>query len=266
MKASVVISYYKNLPNLELILLALNKQSAKGEFEVIVSEDDNAKETVDFLNQIKSILSFPIIHLSQADDGFRKCQALNSAIQAATTDFIIFLDGDCAPHRHLVKEYISAKQEGRVLYGRRVNLGEKISKDLLKEKDPEMLSFSHLIGSGSKRIEEGLYLPFLSQRFKKKTSGILLGCNMGISKKDLVAINGFDEDYTAAGCGEDSDIEWRFKALGNISFYSMKFCAIVYHIYHQERFSKAMELKNEEILAKKIQLGFFKCKNGIQKL
>jgi hypothetical protein len=89
---------------------------------------------------------------------------------------------------------------------------------------------------------------------------------MGLAKKDLIAINGFDEDYTAAGGGEDSDIEWRLKALGNISFYSMKFSAIVYHIYHQERFSKAMELKNEEIMAKKIQLGFFRCRNGIQKL
>jgi len=109
-------------------------------------------------------------------------------------------------------------------------------------------------------------MPFVPQRFKSKTSGILLGCNMGIAKKDLIAINGFDEDYTAAGGGEDSDIEWRLKALGNISFYSMKFSAIVYHLYHPERFSKAMELKNEEFMAKKIQLGFFKCKNGIQKL
>jgi len=265
-KASVVISYYKNLPNLELILLALNNQSAKGEFEVVVSEDDDAKETINFLEQIKPKLSFPIIHISQPDNGFLKCKALNRAIGASTTDFLIFLDGDCVPHRHLVKQYINAKREGRVLYGRRVNLSEKISKDLLKDKNPDVLGFSALIGSGSKRIEEGLYLPFVPQRFKTKTSGILLGCNMGISKKDLLAINGFDEDYIAAGCGEDSDIEWRFKALGNISFYSMKFSAIVYHVYHVERFSKEMEMKNEKILAEKIRLGFFRCKNGIQKL
>ncbi len=266
MKASVVISFYKNLPNLELILLALNKQSAKGEFEVIVSEDDDVKVTIDFLNAIRPALSFPVIHISQPDNGFLKCKALNRAIEASTSDFIIFLDGDCIPHRHLVKEYVAAKQDGRALYGRRVMLSEKISRELLKEKNPGILTFSKLMGSGSKRIEEGAYMPFVSQRFKSKTSGILLGCNMGLNKKDLIAINGFDEDYTAAGGGEDSDIEWRLKALGNISFYSMKFSAIVYHIYHQERFSKAMELKNEEIMAKKIQLGFFRCKNGIQKL
>jgi len=52
-EASVIISYYKNIPNLELILLALNNQTAKGRFEVIVSEDDDARETIDFLKQIK---------------------------------------------------------------------------------------------------------------------------------------------------------------------------------------------------------------------
>jgi len=45
---------------------------------------------------------------------------------------------------------------------------------------------------------------------------------MGISKSDLIAINGFDEDYIAPGGGEDSDIEWRLQALGSVQFYSMK--------------------------------------------
>ena len=266
MKASVVISYYKNLPNLELILLALNKQSAKGDFEAIVSEDDDVKVTTEFLDKIKPILSFPVIHITQPDDGFRKCKVLNKAIESTTTDFIIFLDGDCVPHRHLVREYIGARLEGRVLYGRRVMLSEKISQRLLEKKNLRILNFINLILSGCKRIEEGLYLRLIPQRLKRKKSGLLLGCNMALSKRDLIAINGFDEDYTAPGGGEDSDIEWRLKAIGNISFYSMKFSAIVYHIYHQERFSKAMELKNEEILARKIQQGFFACKNGIRKL
>lgn len=265
MKATVVISYYKNLPNLELILLALNSQSARGAFEVIVSEDDDAKETIDFLNQIKSNLSFPIVHLSQKDQGFQKCKALNRAIEAAAADFLIFLDGDCIPHRQLVKEYIDAKQEGRALYGRRVMLSERISRELLSHKDLSVLNFFNLIRCGCKRVEEGLYLRFVPQSVKRKKTGLLLGCNMGISKNDLIAINGFDEDYIAPGGGEDSDVEWRLRALGTVSFYSMKFRSIVYHIHHQERFSKTQELKNEAILSRKIQEGFFKCKNGLKK-
>ncbi|HTH54538.1 MAG TPA: glycosyltransferase [Cyclobacteriaceae bacterium] len=265
MKASIVISYYKNIPNLELILFGLSNQSARGAFEVIVSEDDDAKETVDFLNIVKQKVPFPIIHLSQKDEGFLKCKALNKAIEASTSDFLIFLDGDCIPHPHLVKEYIETKRPGRAQYGRRVMLSEKISKDLLSRKSLNVLNFFNLVRCGCKRVEEGLYLTFVPQALKKKSTGLLLGCNMGISKSDLVAINGFDEDYVAPGGGEDSDVEWRLSALGTVSFYSMKFRSIVYHIHHQERFSKNQELKNEGILARKMQEGFFRCKNGLKK-
>jgi len=266
MQASVVISYYKNIANLDLILLALNKQTAKGTFEVIIAEDDNAIETVNFINSKKHAFSFPLIHLWQKDDGFRKCKVLNKAIEASTTDFIIFIDGDCIPHRQLVKHYIQAKKTGRVLYGRRVMLSEKISRQLLHKKDLSILSFFKLLFRGCKRIEEGLYLPIVPQIFIRKASGRLLGCNMGICKKELMAINGFDEDYTAPGGGEDSDIEWRLQSLGTVSFYSIKFKAIVYHIYHPERFTKLMEIKNNTILENKIHQGFIVCKNGLKKL
>ena len=266
MEASVVISYYKNIPNLELILLALNSQSAKETFEVIVSEDDDAEETIDFLNQITPRLSYPIIHLSQPDNGFQKCKALNKAIQASTSDFIVFLDGDCIPHRQLVKEYIQAKRVGCALYGRRVMLSEKISHELLNRKNLNLLNLFNLIRCGCKRIEEGLYLRFVPQSMKTKKSGLLLGCNMGISKNDLLAINGFDEDFIAPGGGEDTDIEWRLRALGTVSFFSMKFRSIVYHMYHQERFSREMELRNYEILNDKMKLGFYQCRNGLKKL
>jgi len=45
---SVIISFYKAPDNLELLLLALERQSFD-EFEVIVAEDDNAQQTVPFI-------------------------------------------------------------------------------------------------------------------------------------------------------------------------------------------------------------------------
>jgi hypothetical protein len=145
-------------------------------------------------------------------------------------------------------------------------LSEKISNELLHRKKLSLLNLFNLIASGSKRIEEGLYLKVVPQSLKKKKSGLLLGCNMGISKTDLIAINGFDEDFIAPGGGEDTDIEWRLRALGTVSFFSMKFRSIVYHIYHPERFSREMELKNYEKLDHKMKLGLFQCRNGLRKL
>ncbi len=266
MQASVVISYYKNLPNLALILQALNQQTARGNFEAIISEDDAAAETIELLHHWKMTAQFPILHVSQPDDGFRKCKALNNAVKAAGSDLMIFIDGDCIPHPKFVEQYIQAKKPGRVMYGRRAMLSEKISQQLWLTKKLEMLNPVSLVATGSKRVEEALYLPFVPQKFKIKNKDRLLGCNMAINKKDLMAINGFDEDYIAAGAGEDSDLEWRLEALENISFYSMKFQAIVYHIYHPLRFTPAMERLNYDILQQKIQAGFYACKNGLQKL
>ena len=266
MQASVVISYYKNLPNLELILMGLQQQTAKGNFEVIISEDDNATESVQFINSIQNKLSFPLKHLSQDNAGFRKCMAMNKAVLAAAADFIIFLDGDCIPHRQLVKQYIHKKKYGRVLYGRRVTLSKKLSAQLLKKKDLGTLNIFRLLLSGCRRIEEGFYLPIIPQRYIEKKEARLLGCNMGIYKEDLIAINGFDEDYNFPGGGEDSDIEWRLEKLNNTAFYSMKFKAIVYHIWHQERFTKEAGAKSYNALMNKITLGFYVCKNGIKKL
>lgn len=266
MQASVIISYYKNLPKLELVLKGLQQQTAMGAFEVIVAEDDNAAATVDFISQAQQLYSFSIKHVSQEDKGFRKCKILNQALLASAADFLIFLDGDCIPHRKLVYQYLKNKDNAGVLYGRRVVLSERFSARLLQAKDLSQLNFFSMLAGGCKRIEEGLYLPFINQLFKAKKSRGLLGCNMGIHKEALLAINGFDEDYTAPGAGEDSDIEWRLTGLLNMTYAPMKFRAIVYHVWHLERFTEAVGRKSLEALTAKIREGRFICTNGIKKL
>jgi hypothetical protein len=119
---------------------------------------------------------------------------------------------------------------------------------------------------GCSRIEEGLYLPFVSQKKTSKSKDRLLGCNMGIYKESLIAINGFDEEYDAPCCGEDSDIEWRLEKLPGITFYSMKFKAIVYHIWHRQGFTEQGAEKNYRIMSDKIKQGLYACKKGIKQI
>ncbi len=266
MQASIIISYYKNLSTLELILRALDSQSAKNHFEVIVSEDDNDTATVDLLNSLKAILHFPIIHISQTDSGFRKCIALNHSIESANTDFLIFIDGDCIPHKKFVASYLQRKTPKTVLYGRRVMLSESISKKIHFSKNISLIHLFNLIAFKCKRIEEGIYFPLVNKMIQKTKSNMLLGCNMGINKADLLAINGFDEDYLFPGGGEDSDIEWRLKKIEGIKFTSMKFVAIVYHLYHPERFATVQQIKSTVFMNKKINDGNFFCKNGLTKI
>ena len=73
MQASVIISYYKNLTQLQVLLSALNAQTALGSFEVMISEDDDSPSTNAFIQKLKPGLRFPVSHIQQPDEGFRKC-------------------------------------------------------------------------------------------------------------------------------------------------------------------------------------------------
>ncbi len=261
MHISIIISYYKNLENLKLILRALENQSSR-DFELIVSEDDHNLETQNFITKNRSSLSYPIQHLWQEEDrGFRKTQMLNRSIQIAKHDFIVFIDGDCIPHPRFVESYTHATQSGYIYWGRRVMLDQDTSQKILDSGDFKYLKTSYLLQSGSTHIREGVYLHGISLGLKQRG---IWGCNWGIHKKDLYTVNGYDEDYNKAGIGEDTDIEWRLLAAG-IAKKSMKNKAIVYHLFHESNYSQEDVQYNQKLLDIKVSEGKYFCSNGIIK-
>ncbi|NJB37534.1 glycosyltransferase [Croceivirga sp. JEA036] len=263
-KVSVIISYYKALDNLKLILKALNNQSAK-EFEAIISEDDNNPETSLFLQKNKGLYNFPIKHTCQQQDiGFRKNQMLNKSIKVAEGKTIVFIDGDCIPHKHFVKAYIDQTIPNVMLKGRRVMLDEVTTNKIKNTNSLRYLALFNILTSKSGKKKEAIYLKNKSLIFTLKDKG-LLGCNWGIQKQHLLAINGFDEDYIRAAVGEDTDIEWRLKKNG-IGSKSMKNKAIVYHLYHKKGYSAEGVEKNRELLREKQEANNFVCLNGLDTL
>lgn len=259
-KLTVIISYYKAQDNLKMIFEALSLQSSDS-FEVIVSEDDNNPDTAAFLDEVSKLYTFPIQHLYQeVDNGFRKNEMLNRSIKASKTEKIVFIDGDCIPHRHFVKEYLQNFEKNTFLFGRRVSLGEQLSKSILV-KGFKSIPLFKLISSDSIEVKESLYMPFIHRRKKEKG---LVGCNWGIERQHLLKVNGFDEDYIAAGVGEDVDIEWRLKETG-IKPKSMKYRAIVYHLWHPRTYTDEKVQANYRILEKKKKGGKLYCLKGIEK-
>lgn len=262
MELTVIISYYKAIDNLKIILKALNNQSRKG-FEVILSEDDNNVNTLNYLHENRSSFNFPIIHLNQKEDkGFRKNEMLNKSIMKANSERLAFIDGDCVPHKHFVKEYVLNLKEGCFYAGRAVMLSKKASETLLKKESLKGLNVLLLLLSNSDKVKVGIYSPFFSLSIKSRG---LVGRNWGVMKKHLVSVNGFDEDYVFAGVGEDVDIEWRLLDSG-IKRKSIKNKAIVYHIYHPKGYSEDNVRLNYVLLEKKKQLNNIKCLSGIQSI
>lgn len=255
---SVIISHYNNVANLAIVLNALSKQSVSG-FEVIVSEDGQDEKTKAFL--ATHTYPFPLQHTTQEDIGFRKNRILNTSVSASKGSFLVFIDGDCIPHKHFVKAYQNVEHSNKICYGRRVMLSEKLTTKLQEKMQFDSLSLFDLILHKAKSIKEGIYSPLLPLNFQKRG---LMGCNWGIQKKLLFQVNGFDEDYVYATVGEDDDIDWRLEGIG-LKKHSVKNKAIVYHLHHKRGYDLEGSEINLKIFRKRKEENQFVCKNGISK-
>lgn len=264
-RATIIISIYRDVEALAAILYALSRQS-NNDFSIIVSEDGESPEVAQFLAQ--TTYTLPILHLTQSDEGFRKNRALNRAIVAAPNDYLIFIDGDCVPHRHFIHAHTHTAKRGRVNCGRRIELGPHYSK-IIRQKPATMheldgnlrylMHYRSLHRDGTKNIELGLYLPWVQQLLRNRDSSIV-GCNFSAFREDLLGINGFDEAYTSPGIGEDSDLEQRLRNNG-VQMAGIKSVAIQYHLYHPRGYQVSEE--NQHRL--KEAANVIRCKKGIDR-
>ncbi len=208
--------------------------------------------------------------------GWRKNKALNRSVVNAKGDYLIFIDGDCIPHSKFVETHIALAHHKVVLSGRRCDIGgnliTKLKDNVISVKELESLSFYFFnvrnLMKGSRALEDVIYIKpnsLISQYILPRISKIrgILGCNFSCFKQDLLDINGFDEDYTEANFGEDTDLEWRFEKIG-ISIKSVRNMAILYHLRHP--LNKTHFEKNRAIMFEKIKNGEHFCKNGIIKI
>jgi GT2 family glycosyltransferase len=268
MKASLIISIYKNISDLKVVLDALEYQTER-DFEIIISEDGNDKEVAKFVQEYQS--SFPVIHLSQPDEGWRKNQALNRAILASNSEYLIFIDGDCVLHHRFVQQHLRLAQARGIVAGKRIKLGLKFSEKLRHTPLPEfekslLFKLPALIQDRAKFVEEGFFInpdgPFNFIAAKRKMRW-LKGCNFSCYKLAMIEINGFDEDYQKPAIGEDIDLTWRFNGLG-YRLISARNYAVQYHLYHKENWTSQVE--NEAIMANKQAQNKYVCSNGLRKL
>jgi len=269
MKATLIISIYNNIDFLETILDSLHFQTEK-DFEIIISEDGENADVKKFIDQYQ--FEQPYLHLTQKDEGWRKNKAMNSAIRAAKTDWLIFIDGDCVPHPRFIEMHLRFANENIILAGKRVIVSAESSNLLIVKKIDILQIQTHLFKKmclrkeNIRHLEEAFFIPpenifgFIP---KMRKHDFLLGCNMSFSKKTIYKINGFDEDYKLPAVGEDSDLIWRFKGTG-FKIQSVRNLAIVYHLHHKLNWVNREE--NQEICRRKQQEKTFICLNGLTKI
>jgi glycosyltransferase involved in cell wall biosynthesis len=266
---TLVIAVYNNVRYLEYILVALQRQTMR-EFEVIVADDGSGPEIAALVERMQPISFFPIRHLWQPDEGFRKNMMLNRAIKASETDYLVFIDGDCLPQRFFLEDHLNNRRQEGVLCGRRVNLSRqltgRLTADLIRQGSYERLTpdvwFDGLLARSS-NLEDGIRIPnqFL-RRVLHRNKARILGCNFSVAKQMLERINGFNEDYRGPGIGEDTDIGFRLCLAGGF-LVTLRYQAILYHLYHP---ITSATPENKEIFEKVEQAGNPLCANGLRKL
>lgn len=268
-KATLIISFYNRVDQLRLILTALEKQTIS-DFEVIVSDDGSNDNSIEELQHLIHTSKLSIQHVWHPDTGFNKTKILNKSILAASTEYIIFIDGDCIPAVNFIEDHIKYSKENRVVVGRRVELSDKISKKL-NEKYIRSNSFEKLwlkglvdsFGGKTRKAEAGFRInsKWINEKLGSTKKGIL-GCNFSLHKETLFKINGFDERYIYPGVGEDTEIRIRLRN-ANYKIFKPKYALVQFHLWHKKQ-SRAGEKENNILLEETIKNHYTRTPYGIE--
>lgn len=254
-EASLIVSTYNQPRQLACVLRQLQKQTTPPA-AVVIADDGSDPQTTEQIQAMAPQLGFPLTHVWQEHQGFRKTIILNEAIAHTRSDYVILLDGDCIPTPRFIEDHLQLAESGYFVQGRRAFIAENAVNAYLDGK--------HTVSSLALRgkvtgLSKAIRLP---RPVIKRDSGQrgLIGCNLGIWRSDLDAINGFDESFTGWG-GEDSDLGNRLYNLGC----QRKFVygrAIIYHLNHpklsRERFPANLEKLEHTRSAKSIR-----CDKGL---
>jgi glycosyltransferase involved in cell wall biosynthesis len=237
---SLIVSVYNNVRLLSLIFDALDRQTFTN-FEVIIADDGSGAPMAELIRARARSSRFPIVHCWHEDKGWRKNTILNAAVRASTSDYLIFIDGDCIPHRHFLEEHYAYRRLHTVIGGRRVQLTPELSRQLdskplqkgYLEKWGSFVLFVQGITGKVGNWENTLRItsPWLRKCLVKDKIRGILGCNFSLYKEDLLLVNGFDERFVHPGIGEDTDLDHRLKRAG-IHCYGKKHLLTLFHIDH----------------------------------
>lgn len=250
--ASLIISTYNQPRWLQRCLWGYATQD-RHDFEVIVADDGSGDETRQLLESMAPTLPFSLRHVWHEDQGFRKCTILNNGIKAARSNYLVFSDGDCVPRADFVSTHLRLREPGRYLAGGYCKLPMAVSEQIDRDTIQRGLhcDLAWLAANGLPREKRTLKL-WTRPGWREMVLNALTptpprwaGNNASGWKRDLEAVNGFDERMTYGG--EDLELGERLTNAG-VCGKQVRFSAICVHLDHPRGYVKPeMRAANEEI-------------------
>ncbi len=264
---SVVVSTYNRPAALDAVLCALSDQDHP-DFEIVIADDGSDAATAALIRDHPVRRRRAVRHVWQADEGFRAAEIRNKAILKAAGEYLVFLDGDCVPRRHFVSRHAALAEPGRFVAGHRVLLSRAAAERALAERTPlHRLTLGHWFQMRlTGRINH--LAPFVSmpdgawRRIGRKRWKGAITCNLGVWRRDLDSVNGFDERYRGWGL-EDSDLVIR---LINAGIYRKegRYATGVIHLWHAEH-DRGRLADNQERLRLVLEAGATRAVRGLER-
>jgi glycosyltransferase involved in cell wall biosynthesis len=257
--STLLISTYNWPEALELALQSVKRQVLLPD-EIIIADDGSKEETRQVIERMQSGFPAPLHHIWQPDEGFKLAQIRNKAIAAAKGDYLIQTDGDLILHPSFVKYHVQAARPGHFIGGSRVLLDESLSRRLFQKKQLQISPFQNGIRNKFNTIHAPAAARLIELFKKEKGLYNLRGCNMSFWKKDLLSVNGYNEQITGWG-REDTDLVIRLYNRGTQRIY-FKLQGIVYHLYHKE-YDRSALLRNDAVVKQALENKLTWCEKGI---
>jgi glycosyltransferase involved in cell wall biosynthesis len=234
---SLVITTYNRPDALEAVLRACFMQNDKN-FEIIIADDGSTANTRDCVESLSRAAPVPVRHVWQPDEGFRAAMARNRGILAARGDYIIFLDGDCISQRDFIARHRALCEPGCLVSGSRILMSERLTRRVLDQRiaipDTGFATRMawRLHGDLNKTLQLGLRWPDLGRVRSNFSWRRIKSCNLGVWRRDLERVNGFDESFIGWGY-EDSDLVLRL-FLAGVKRKDGAFATEVFHLWHRD--------------------------------
>lgn len=265
----VVITTYNSPVWLAKVLTGYESQSDL-RFRVIIADDGSTDETRQLIDRFREHGTLEIDHVWHEDNGFRKCQILNKAIRETSCDYLIFTDGDCIPEPDFVATHRRLAAPGYFLSGGYIKLTMPVSEKISGHdiRSGAIFSPEWLIANGQPKSHK-LWKLSSSRAFRKLLNTVTPaaaswnGMNSSTWTRDLLAVNGFNEDMQYGGL--DRELGERLWNYGHKSK-QIRYSTVCLHLDHARGYSKPEIWARNRAIRKAVKEQKISwAKNGIRK-
>jgi GT2 family glycosyltransferase len=257
LKFGLIINTWQQPDYLGRVLRALATQVSPPE-EVLLADDGSEDQTRTVFETWSRGQSFHTAHVWQKHEGFRRARILNQTIARATSQYLVFLDGDTVPHPHFIADHRRLAKETAFVQGHRALLGQKAAVwfglgDFRTDR-------RHALWQGQvEGLKHSYRWPSPLAKVRTDLRGIR-GCNLGIWRDHLLKVNGYNEAFVGWG-REDSELAVRLMNSG-LRRLDVRGWALCYHLWHPPA-SRAGLSENDDLLAQAQRTGATRCELGL---